>query len=222
MKLMSVADIAEKYNALVFRERLSLLGVSAALVFFVWYVCWGFAIESAVDAAKTKREALLSLSESIMSKYEMLDGKDAVGRNIAIIGKRMSSVKSKMTVIDDDLTRFNDETIAIGEIVLLLRDLLSTNNELSLESLKVYPAELIKEKGAAADEFTNIFEKNVISLSLKGNYSSVFDYLKEIESLQWNVFWQDVKYQVDQYPEATVTIHLYTLSIIERERYAAK
>ena len=219
---MTIGEVAEKYNVLVFRERLSLLCLSGALVFFVWYVCWGFAIESAVDSAKTKREALLSLSESIMSKYELLGDTNTLDRNIAIIGKRMSSVKSKMTVIDDDLTRFNDETIAIGEIVLLLRDLLSANNELSLESLKVYPAELIKKKESSTGDFTNIFEKNVISISLKGNYSSVFDYLKEIESLKWNVFWQNVKYQVDQYPDATVTIHLYTLSIIEDERYAVK
>jgi MSHA biogenesis protein MshJ len=62
----------------------------------------------------------------------------------------------------------------------------------------------------------------VISLTLKGRYASVFDYLKEIESLNWNVFWQDVKYKVEQNPDATVTIHLYTLSIIEGERYAVQ
>ena len=50
---------------------------------------------------------------------------------------------------------------------------------------------------------------------LKGDYSSVFDYLKKIEALQWSVFWQDVKYSVDVYPQAVVDIHLYTLSIIE-------
>ncbi len=222
MKVLTLHEIANKYNALVIRERASLLCLSGAVVFFIWYVCWGFSIENAVDAAKTKREALLSMSESIMSKYEVLGSQDSRDRNIAIIGKRMSSVKSKMTVIDDDLQRFNDETIAIGEIVLLLRDLLSTNNDLSLESLKVYPAELIKKKESSTGDFTNIFEKNVISLTLKGSYASVFDYLKEIESLKWNVFWQDVKYKVEQYPEATVVIHLYTLSIIEGERYAVK
>jgi hypothetical protein len=160
MKLMTLHEVANAYTALVIRERIALLCLSGAVVFFVWYVCWGFAIESAVDSAKSKREALLSLSESIMSKYEVQGDQDNRDRNIAIIGKRMSSVKSKMTVIDDDLQRFNDETIAIGEIVLLLRDLLSTNNDLSLESLKVYPAELIKQKKSSTNDFTNIFEKN--------------------------------------------------------------
>lgn len=221
MKMMSLLEINQKYNELVVRERVLLMLLMMALVFFVWYVCWGFAMEAAIDKAKTKRESLLSLSETLMAKYEVLGDKESVDRNIAIISKRMSSVKGKMEVIDDDLKRFNDETIAIGEIVLLLRDLLSSNGDLSLESLNVYPAELIKKKQSGNSEFTDIFEKNVIALSLKGSYSSVFDYLKKVEALDWNVFWQDVKYQVDQYPEAIVTIHLYTLSIIEDDRYVS-
>jgi MSHA biogenesis protein MshJ len=219
---MSVSEISEKYNGLVIRERILVLLLMLSLVFFVWYVFWGLSVESAVQTAKTKREALLSLSESIISKYDVQAEKQSFNRNIAIIGKRMSSVKSKMGVIDSDLKRFNQETIAIGEIVLLLRDILSANQSLSLESLKVYPAELIRKKDTKNGDFTGVFEKNVIALTLKGNYASVFDYLKKIEALTWSVFWQDVQYKVDQYPAAVVTIQLYTLSIIEDERYAAK
>jgi MSHA biogenesis protein MshJ len=219
---MSVGEISEKYNSLVIRERVLVLLLMLSVVFFVWYLLWGLSAENSIQTAKTKREALLSLSESIISKYDVQAEKQSFDRNIAIIGKRMSSVKSKMGVIDSDLKRFNQETIAIGEIVLLLRDILSANQSLSLESLKVYPAELIRKKDAKNGDFTGVFEKNVISLTLKGNYSSVFDYLKKIESLTWSVFWQDVQYKVDQYPAAVVTIQLYTLSIIEDERYAAK
>ena len=55
----------------------------------------------------------------------------------------------------------------------------------------------------------------MISLKLKGDYVNVFDYLKKIESLKWSVFWEDVNYIVESYPQAVVSIKLYTLSIIE-------
>lgn len=213
LQMISIATVSEKYNLLVLRERVLVMILMAVVVFFSWYLLIGSSVEQSINLAKDKRESLLSLSESIMSKYNVNDNKDSINKNIALIDKRMSSVKSKVAVIDEDIQRFNNETIAIGEIVLLLRDLLSANQSLSLESLKVYPSEMIKKNYSGT--FTDTFEKNVISLTLKGSYSSVFDYLKKIESLKWSVFWQDVSYSVDAYPSAVVTIHLYTLSIIE-------
>ena len=132
----------------------------------------------------------------------------------------MSSVQSKMSVIDEEITGFNEKTIPIGEIVLLLRDLLKANNQLSLESLKVYPSEIIKKDSQKDGSFEDAFEKIMISMTLKGTYSSIFMYLKKIESLNWSVFWENVEYSVDEHPIANVTIQIYTLSIIEGDRYA--
>lgn len=221
--MMSVAtNMNVKYNALAFRERVLLLLLSCCIVFFIWYLFWGYPSSNNIDVANKKREKLLTLSESIVSKYDFSEEQQAAERNKVIIDKRMSSVRSKLTLIDDEITQFNEKTIPIGEVVLLLRDLLTANNQLSLESLKVYPSELIKEKSNNNEEFEDAFEKSMISLTLKGTYSSIFDYLKKIEALEWSVFWEDVEYSVDQYPVAKVTIQLYTLSIIEGDYYAAR
>ncbi len=222
MDFSVIKQAPDKYNNLVIRERILLLFLVLAVVFFIWYVAFGFSLENDIKTAESKRERLVSLSESIVEKYDVNEDQKMMDRNIAIIDKRMSSVRSKMNLIDKDIKNFNDQTIAIGEIVLLLRDLLSANQNLSLKSLKVYPSELIKKKSSDSSSFEDAFEKNVISLTLQGNYSSVFDYLKNIEALKWSVFWQDVKYQVDAYPNAIVEIHLYTLSIIEDEPYASR
>jgi hypothetical protein len=122
-----------------------------------------------------------------------------------------------MGAIDADIRSFNEETIEVGDIFLLLRDLLSNNHELSLESLRLHPVEIIKKKSSGASSFEDTFEKNVISLTLKGNYSNVFDYLKKVEDLSWSVFWQDVNFRVDSYPTTIVNIKLYTLSIVESD-----
>ena len=217
-----IARATSHYNSLVLRERILLIALVCSVVFFIWYFFWGYPASTNIEQANNKREKLLTLSESIVSKYDFSEEQHAVERNIAIIDKRMSSVRSKMSIIDDEITQFNEKTIPVGEVILLLRDLLSANNELSLESLKVYPSELIKEKSNNNDDFEDAFEKSMISLTLKGTYASIFDYLKKIEALKWSVFWEDVEYSVDQYPIAKVTIQLYTLSIIEGDRYASQ
>jgi MSHA biogenesis protein MshJ len=215
MSLTLLYSMPEKYNSLLLRERLLLVLLVFSLIFFAWYLVWGSPIEKSIMAAKSKRENLLSISETIMAKYNFSEDSKAMDRSVAIIDKRISTVKSKVDFIDEDIKRFNEKTIAIGEIVLLLRDLLEANQQLSLESLNVYPVEIIKKRNSDNSSFEDAFEKNVISLSLTGNYASVFDYLKKIEALNWSVFWQDVKYSVESYPVAKVNIQLYTLSIIE-------
>ena len=214
-----IQQLPEKYNALVIRERILVGLLMMSCVYFLWYVSLGFSLDKEVAAAEKKREDLLSLSESIMSQYGSSSENEIFTKNIAIIDKRINAVKLKMDAIDKDIDGFNQETIAIGEIVLLLRDVLAANDGLSLESLKVYPAEIIKKKKIDNDGFDDAFEKSVIALKLKGDYASVFDYLKKIEALQWSVFWQDVRYSVDAYPQAVVEIQLYTLSIIEDGKY---
>jgi MSHA biogenesis protein MshJ len=210
------------YNTLVLRERVLLIALACSVVFFIWYVFWGYPASTTIEVANNKREKLLTLSESIVSKYGVSEEQQTAERNRVIIDKRMSSVRSKMTIIDDEIKQFNEKTIPIGEVILLLRDLLTSNKQLSVESLKVYPSELIKENTSSNDDFEDAFEKSMISLTLKGSYASIFDYLKKVEALKWSVFWEDVEYSVDQYPIATVTIQLYTLSIIEEDRYATQ
>ena len=205
----------KKFNQRVIRERILLTLLMLSCIYFLWYVVWGLPLQKDILAAEKKREDLLSLSETIVSQYKNSESKDAVNNDIAFIDKRIDAIKSKMGVIDQDIHRFNEETILIGEIVLLLKDILSANDRLSLESLKVYPAEIIQRKNVNTQRLDDAFEKSIISMKLKGDYANVFDYLKKIESLRWSVFWQDVKYIVDAYPQAVVEIKLYTLSIIE-------
>ena len=144
--LAKIYYVSEKYNKLVLRERCLVLLVVLSCIYFFWYMLWGLSVDKELSVASKKREDLLSLSETIMSQYKDVTGNQFIDKDIAIIDKRISSVRSKMGVIDQDIKKFNEETIAIDEIVLLLRDLLAANNRLTLESLKVHPAEVIKRK----------------------------------------------------------------------------
>lgn len=210
------------FNALALRERALLLVLSCCLIFFIWYLFVGSPLEKAIEKSENQRENLLTLSEKLVSSYSPLKDSKDIERNIAIIDKRISSVQSKMTLIDDEIKDFNQKTIPIDQIVLLLRDLLTANSQLSLESLKVYPSEIIKNDQSKEGSFEDAFEKSMISMTLTGTYASIFSYLKTIEALKWSIFWEDVEYSVADYPMANITIQIYTLSIIEEEGYAAR
>ncbi|WP_133129854.1 hypothetical protein [Legionella yabuuchiae] len=48
-------------------------------------------------------------------------------------------------------------------------------------------------------------------LVLKGQYFPILKYLKRVEALPWQLYWDKMEYHVESYPEAIATIEFYTL-----------
>lgn len=54
-------------------------------------------------------------------------------------------------------------------------------------------------------------------LVLEGKYFAVMQYLKYLEALDWQLYWDKLNYTVDNYPQAIVTIEFYTLQPSDQE-----
>ncbi|MBF0425022.1 MAG: hypothetical protein HQL66_04270 [Magnetococcales bacterium] len=55
--------------------------------------------------------------------------------------------------------------------------------------------------------------KHGIKIRLRGNYLDVVRYLKSLEGMKWVIFWDSLEYAVGQYPDMTVTLSVYSLSL---------
>ncbi|MBF0135541.1 MAG: hypothetical protein HQL65_04820 [Magnetococcales bacterium] len=66
----------------------------------------------------------------------------------------------------------------------------------------------------ASDDFADesIF-KHGMQIRLRGNYLDVVRYLKSLEGMKWVIFWDSLEYAVGQYPDMTVTLSVYSLSL---------
>ena len=74
---------------------------------------------------------------------------------------------------------------------------------------------LIDDKSNAEkdDDGGMVFRHGVV-IEFK-EYLATLRYLKAIENMQWRFYWGGLNYTVDEYPNAHVTIVLYTLSLNE-------
>jgi len=54
-------------------------------------------------------------------------------------------------------------------------------------------------------------EETRYSLSLRGDYFSILKFLKRVEGLKWQLFWDKFTYHVEKYPEGIATLEFYTL-----------
>lgn len=89
----------------------------------------------------------------------------------------------------------------------LLEQMLTGSGRLRLVSLTSLPP-----KPLLPDPEQNILFQHGIRLRLEGSYFDIFQYLRALEGLPEHFYWRRLNYQVEQYPQASVELELYTLS----------
>ena len=99
--------------------------------------------------------------------------------------------------------------------------------KLPLQSLVTDPkpadSKLASQSAIAAGDTKNIatpaagpansIYKHGVEIVLQGGYMDMMAYMAELEKLSGQVFWGKVKLHVDEYPKATLTMDLFTLSL---------
>jgi len=69
----------------------------------------------------------------------------------------------------------------------------------------------MSSKKAAAD----VLYQHAFIIELRGDYASLRNYLTELSALPWRFYWDELDYQVDAYPQATIKIKVHTVSLAE-------
>lgn len=89
----------------------------------------------------------------------------------------------------------------------LLEQMLASSGRLRLLSLTSLPPKPLLD-----DPEQNLLFQHGIQLRLQGSYFDIFQYLRALEGLPEHFYWRRLNYQVEQYPQASIELELYTLS----------
>ena len=150
---------------------------------------------------------------------------------------QLDQIQSQITEQDKALAQLTVGLVRPDIMARVLRDLLVSRKGLKLISLangRAQPAfaPLTQDMGTQATRsevepttdttdvsdsaesdisVTPVIYKHALSLTFRGSYFEVVDYLQAIEKLPWHFFWESLDYSVDHYPQAEVTLKVYTL-----------
>jgi MSHA biogenesis protein MshJ len=81
---------------------------------------------------------------------------------------------------------------------------------------------LTSDADTAIDESNNenitpkeeaLIYRHTFDIELEATYDGALLYLKRLDGLPWQLFWQDLKYEGTQYPKGKLNIRIYTLSM---------
>lgn len=70
----------------------------------------------------------------------------------------------------------------------------------------------VNDKKTAAVVDGEIY-KHGVEITVQGEYLDMMNYMRELEAMPWQVFWGKARLNVDEYPQATLVLTLYTLSL---------
>jgi MSHA biogenesis protein MshJ len=141
---------------------------------------------------------------------------DAIANDPAMMAEReLEGLENAIVGSERRLRAFTDTLVAPDEMADMLRDILESQKNLTLNELQnllVTPI-LTDEENKLSTEIG--LYRHPVKLIFEGNYSDTLGYLERLEGMDSRFYWNRFDYQVKDYPIAQVSLNIYTLSTQE-------
>ncbi|CAK0770144.1 MSHA biogenesis protein MshJ [Gammaproteobacteria bacterium] len=139
---------------------------------------------------------------------------------------RLQALEQELTQVNASLEELLQRQVPPQKMASLLEDVLQHNHQVRLIALKTLPTTPFsnipppppKEKRASNPPSPDptppdpSIYRHQVELTIEGNYADLLTYLNELEKLPWQLFWDNLRFSVEDYPRERITLVLYTLS----------
>jgi MSHA biogenesis protein MshJ len=229
------AQLTNKIDALTLRERGIMLIVISVGIIFLFN---GLLIEPQYAKQKILADRIKQEQAQIAASQIEIAQRVA-GINIdpdAELKKRIASAEQQLRQIDGSLQDLQKNLVRPEKMTALLESILKRNHKLQLLSLKNLPVINVIDEfedttslptkavtaanravGATANaddiNMHGAIYKHEVEIVFQGNYLDMLSYMRELESLPEQVYWNKGKLTVIEYPKASLTLNLFTLSL---------
>lgn len=210
--------LADWINALSVRERIILSLVIAVTILFIWlqaiYLPWEHK-QSLLEQSERHFN-----SEMISTKAELSGLKNAKQNdpNRALKEER-EALRKQVAEQQAYINRTFAQLMSPEQMSTALAELLADFDGMRLIDARNLPVQAL-ELARVDSEFKGrsdaeaLIYQHGFEMSLKGRYFDAVRLLQSLEQLG-GFYWHRVDYKVDEYPEATLTLQLRTLSLHE-------
>ena len=205
--------LAQRFGKLSLRERsLILFGLLATCCLLIY----SLVLEPRYDKAKLLTSQLTGLQQQLqqlsVDERKLLDvlasdpDKD-VKVQIARTESELNNADTKLLLSTADLITAND-------MAAVLTDVLMLTDKVELLAMESLPATLLSNTEVVESFVDNKLQlyRHGLRITLAGQYFDILAYLDNVEHLPKQFFWQRFDYQIQDYPQATVIMEIFTLS----------
>ncbi len=206
----------EKFDVLNERERLSVMLLSVVAIIIVFIELIISPLNQKYDVIDKQIISLTTQTQQLESQVTLLKSKRTRDPDF--------QEKQKVKLLDEQITNLNVRLkekmhglIEPKQMAKMLEVVLAQNTDLKLQrvqSLGAEPLSPIKTKEGEDPQALGIY-RHGLQIEFKGSYLSTLKYLKALDELPWNFYWDVLELNVDKYPVSTIVITVHTLSFHE-------
>jgi MSHA biogenesis protein MshJ len=217
-------ELQQQVDKLSERDRMLTLSVSIVVLLAVWsFVFFNIQI-SVLHSTNHEIEALNEQITPLMTKKMNIE-RLASDSGTAQLTAHMNELTLKMKQLDEDLTRNRGRFIGSRDLAKLLHDTVKQTFGVLIVNFTTFTPENLQAptQTAEAKSSDEPLPEHMIHyrLVMRGTYFSIMSYLKRLEELPWNLYWDKFDYTVSHYPQGLATVEFYTLKP-ERAEVLAK
>ena len=219
-----------KFNRLLLRERIIIFIGVAALLLAIWDLLLIGPINKLNRSLKEQATSLETKKHVYQQKLDKLNGqlRSSAAQKKLLTYKKL---KEEIAEISRKSADYKQKTLSQKKIVEMLDSIFKKTNQLkllefmSVDMAKPKPSKAKqankekkdeKDKDAKkveeAQKAQNHYLTKYYRINLSGDYFSLMRFLKAIEALPWQLYWDEMFYQVADYPTANVQITFHAMS----------
>jgi MSHA biogenesis protein MshJ len=206
---MNLSVYFARFEALSVREQL--LTVLTLVVVLVFVTDFLLLEPLAVGAAQAQQKLDTAQRVSVSLRTQQAQGAGAQAQ-VERLKAEVAAAELALGEAEQRLAQLADNLISAQQMIALLETLLD-DSELQLVALENLAPEALMVAADTGAKSTSGLYRHGLKIKLKGTYSAATHYLQELESQPWRFVWQSMGYEVQEYPDAVMSLEIQTLSL---------
>lgn len=137
--------------------------------------------------------------------------------------KRLQALQQQSAQMHAALQEMQKGIVPPDKMPDLLESILRQNGKLRLVSLKTLeaagltdpalPSQPAVKDNTESRPLSDAVYKHGVELVIQGSYADLTGYLTSLEALPWQLYWGGARLKVEEYPQATLVLTVFTLSL---------
>lgn len=206
----------EKFDALNERERLAVMLLSVVAIIIIFLELLLSPLSKQHNIIDTQIISLQTQTKQLETQVAVLKTKK--NRDPDFQEKqKLKLLNEQISNLDVRLKEKMHGLIEPKQMAKVLEVVLAQNTDLKLQrvqSLGAKPLAPFKAREGKEAESLGIY-RHGMQIEFKGSYLSTLNYLKALDELPWNFYWDVLELNVNKYPVSTIVITVHTLSFHE-------
>ena len=205
-------------NARHARERVIILVAGLGIVGLLWLAFVHDALEAAKETVSRNITITNGRIQDEQSRQAQIRGSYTDDPN-AFAVSRISELRNTTEQANSRLNQLYGELISPQRMAQVLTSILQNETALDFVSLVNVPSQALltataTDAAAGAPEI-QVF-RHGMRMVFEGNFLDAVEYLRNLEQLDGNFFWENLEFELEDYPSARISLEIYTLSTEDR------